>query len=228
MIRWALKLSGFNIEWEHRPGVQNVVADLLSRNPVDPEWKLVDVITRPVRPGDNEEDATNKAEKPVRSNQTNTAHTIYGAVYKKRQNSEELSNIEINGHLAAFRRSLSNVLDDNVYNNNSFRSLAIRDGKVEIKIAACWRFPILKISPNLHSKRSSMNDRKINEIMIRKFHFGHDHQARGHEIHAQMLSVKFCLAPAKLYVALYLLVLHASEPPKLLIQENFLRIHETT
>ncbi|GFW76777.1 retrovirus-related Pol polyprotein from transposon opus [Trichonephila clavipes] len=35
MIRWALKLSKFNIEWEHRPGVQNVVADLLSRNPVD-------------------------------------------------------------------------------------------------------------------------------------------------------------------------------------------------
>ncbi|GFX13885.1 retrovirus-related Pol polyprotein from transposon opus [Trichonephila clavipes] len=31
MIRWALKLSEFNIEWEHRPGVQNV----LSRNPVD-------------------------------------------------------------------------------------------------------------------------------------------------------------------------------------------------
>ncbi|GFV86219.1 retrovirus-related Pol polyprotein from transposon 17.6 [Trichonephila clavipes] len=30
-----LKLSEFNIEWEHRPGVQNVVADLLSRNPVD-------------------------------------------------------------------------------------------------------------------------------------------------------------------------------------------------
>ncbi|GFW61043.1 retrovirus-related Pol polyprotein from transposon opus [Trichonephila clavipes] len=35
MIRWALELSEFNIEWEHRPGVQNVVADLLSRNPVD-------------------------------------------------------------------------------------------------------------------------------------------------------------------------------------------------
>ncbi|GFT80556.1 retrovirus-related Pol polyprotein from transposon 297 [Trichonephila clavipes] len=35
MIRWSLKLSEFNIEWEHRPGVQNVVADLLSRNPVD-------------------------------------------------------------------------------------------------------------------------------------------------------------------------------------------------
>ncbi|GFT19412.1 retrovirus-related Pol polyprotein from transposon 17.6 [Trichonephila clavipes] len=34
MIRWALKLSKFNIEWEHRPGVQNVVADVLSRNPV--------------------------------------------------------------------------------------------------------------------------------------------------------------------------------------------------
>ncbi|GFW10261.1 retrovirus-related Pol polyprotein from transposon opus [Trichonephila clavipes] len=35
MIRWALKLSEFNIEWEHRPGAQNVVADVLSRNPVD-------------------------------------------------------------------------------------------------------------------------------------------------------------------------------------------------
>ncbi|GFW64229.1 retrovirus-related Pol polyprotein from transposon 17.6 [Trichonephila clavipes] len=34
MIRWALKLSEFNIEWEHQPGVQNVVADVLSRNPV--------------------------------------------------------------------------------------------------------------------------------------------------------------------------------------------------
>ncbi|GFT27517.1 hypothetical protein TNCV_1276071 [Trichonephila clavipes] len=34
MIRWALKLSECNIEWEHRPGVQNVVADVLSRNPV--------------------------------------------------------------------------------------------------------------------------------------------------------------------------------------------------
>ncbi|GFU97754.1 uncharacterized protein TNCV_2532271 [Trichonephila clavipes] len=34
MIRWALKLSEFNTEWEHRPGVQNVVADVLSRNPV--------------------------------------------------------------------------------------------------------------------------------------------------------------------------------------------------
>ncbi|GFX41575.1 retrovirus-related Pol polyprotein from transposon 17.6 [Trichonephila clavipes] len=34
MIRWALKLSEFNIEWEHRPGVQNVVADVLFRSPV--------------------------------------------------------------------------------------------------------------------------------------------------------------------------------------------------
>ncbi|GFX03812.1 retrovirus-related Pol polyprotein from transposon opus [Trichonephila clavipes] len=34
MIRWALKLSEFNLEWEHRPGVQNIVADVLSRNPV--------------------------------------------------------------------------------------------------------------------------------------------------------------------------------------------------
>ncbi|GFU85728.1 uncharacterized protein TNCV_2512271 [Trichonephila clavipes] len=35
MIKWAFKLSEFNIEWEHRPGAQNVVADVLSRNLVD-------------------------------------------------------------------------------------------------------------------------------------------------------------------------------------------------
>ncbi|GFW18505.1 retrovirus-related Pol polyprotein from transposon opus [Trichonephila clavipes] len=35
MIREALKLSEFNIEWEHRPGIQNVVADVVSRNSVD-------------------------------------------------------------------------------------------------------------------------------------------------------------------------------------------------
>ncbi|GFX02848.1 retrovirus-related Pol polyprotein from transposon 297 [Trichonephila clavipes] len=35
MIRWTLKLSEFNIKWEHRPGAQKVVADVLSRNPVD-------------------------------------------------------------------------------------------------------------------------------------------------------------------------------------------------
>ncbi|GFW95257.1 transposon Ty3-I Gag-Pol polyprotein [Trichonephila clavipes] len=34
MIRWTLKLSEFNIVWEYRPGVQNVVAFVLFRNPV--------------------------------------------------------------------------------------------------------------------------------------------------------------------------------------------------
>ncbi|GFU62393.1 hypothetical protein TNCV_318971 [Trichonephila clavipes] len=34
MIRWVLKLAEFNIEWEHRAGTQNEVADVLSRNPV--------------------------------------------------------------------------------------------------------------------------------------------------------------------------------------------------
>ncbi|GFX36560.1 retrovirus-related Pol polyprotein from transposon 17.6 [Trichonephila clavipes] len=33
MIRWALKLAEFNIEWKHRPGTQNTVADVLSGNP---------------------------------------------------------------------------------------------------------------------------------------------------------------------------------------------------
>ncbi|GFV26777.1 retrovirus-related Pol polyprotein from transposon 297 [Trichonephila clavipes] len=36
MIRWALfKLSECNTEWEHQTGAQNVVADILSRNPVN-------------------------------------------------------------------------------------------------------------------------------------------------------------------------------------------------
>ncbi|GFU68968.1 hypothetical protein TNCV_3398551 [Trichonephila clavipes] len=35
MIRKALKLGEFNIEWKHRPGTQNAVTDFLSRNPVE-------------------------------------------------------------------------------------------------------------------------------------------------------------------------------------------------
>ncbi|GFV23267.1 hypothetical protein TNCV_4779811 [Trichonephila clavipes] len=35
MIRWALKLAEFNIEWEHRPGTQNTIADVLSRSPFE-------------------------------------------------------------------------------------------------------------------------------------------------------------------------------------------------
>ncbi|GFY34448.1 retrovirus-related Pol polyprotein from transposon 17.6 [Trichonephila clavipes] len=35
MIRWALKLAEFNIEWQHRLGTQNAVADALSRNKVE-------------------------------------------------------------------------------------------------------------------------------------------------------------------------------------------------
>ncbi|GFV75247.1 retrovirus-related Pol polyprotein from transposon opus [Trichonephila clavipes] len=35
MIRWALKLTEFNVEWEHRPGTQNTIADVLSRNPIE-------------------------------------------------------------------------------------------------------------------------------------------------------------------------------------------------
>ncbi|GFU84935.1 hypothetical protein TNCV_4282031 [Trichonephila clavipes] len=35
MIQWVLKLAEFNVEWEHRTGTQNVVVDILSRNPVE-------------------------------------------------------------------------------------------------------------------------------------------------------------------------------------------------
>ncbi|GFX03400.1 retrovirus-related Pol polyprotein from transposon opus [Trichonephila clavipes] len=33
MIRWVLRLAEINVEWEHRPGTQNAVTDILSRNP---------------------------------------------------------------------------------------------------------------------------------------------------------------------------------------------------
>ncbi|GFX63735.1 retrovirus-related Pol polyprotein from transposon 17.6 [Trichonephila clavipes] len=35
MIRWVLKLTKFNIEWEHRSETQNAVADVQSRNTVE-------------------------------------------------------------------------------------------------------------------------------------------------------------------------------------------------
>ncbi|GFX44236.1 retrovirus-related Pol polyprotein from transposon 297 [Trichonephila clavipes] len=35
MIRWTLKLAEFNIDWEHRPGTQNTIADILSRNLIE-------------------------------------------------------------------------------------------------------------------------------------------------------------------------------------------------
>ncbi|GFY31803.1 retrovirus-related Pol polyprotein from transposon opus [Trichonephila clavipes] len=35
MMKWALKLAELNIEWEHHPGTQNTVADVLSRNPIE-------------------------------------------------------------------------------------------------------------------------------------------------------------------------------------------------
>ncbi|GFT53655.1 retrovirus-related Pol polyprotein from transposon 17.6 [Trichonephila clavipes] len=85
----------------------------LLRLQVDPEWKLVDVITRPVRPERQREDTKNKRRnqsgriKPI---QGDLAHTIYGAVYKKKDGiPEELSNIEINGIPGSTfrRRSLS-------------------------------------------------------------------------------------------------------------------------
>ncbi|GFW54782.1 uncharacterized protein TNCV_2654221 [Trichonephila clavipes] len=99
---------------EQRQGVHQscLIAGLL-RLQVDPEWKLVDVITRPVRPERQREDATNKRRnqsgriKPI---QGDLAHTIYGAVYKKKTEfHEDLSNIEINGIPGSTfrRRSLS-------------------------------------------------------------------------------------------------------------------------
>ncbi|GFY02623.1 retrovirus-related Pol polyprotein from transposon 17.6 [Trichonephila clavipes] len=50
MIRGALRLAEFNIEWEHRSGTQNEVADVLLRNPVVGEWSLC-VFSQEIRRG---------------------------------------------------------------------------------------------------------------------------------------------------------------------------------
>ncbi|GFU37431.1 retrovirus-related Pol polyprotein from transposon 297 [Trichonephila clavipes] len=89
-----------------------LIAGML-RLQVDPEWKLVDVITRPVKPERQREDTTNKRRKQsrqIKPIQEDLAHTIYGAVYKKKDRiHENLNNIEINGIPGSIfrRRSLS-------------------------------------------------------------------------------------------------------------------------
>ncbi|GFX70786.1 hypothetical protein TNCV_1337481 [Trichonephila clavipes] len=89
-----------------------LIAGLL-RLQVDPEWKLVDVITRPVRPERQREDATNK-----RRNQSGRIKPIQGdlcpyylrsRIQRKDRIHEDLNNIEINGIPGSTfrRRSLS-------------------------------------------------------------------------------------------------------------------------
>ncbi|GFW10552.1 DUF4817 domain-containing protein [Trichonephila clavipes] len=73
---------------------------------VDPEWKLVDVITRPVRPERQREDTTNKRRKQsgrIKPIQEDLAHTIYGAVYKKKTESMRTSTTsKSTAYLAAY------------------------------------------------------------------------------------------------------------------------------
>ncbi|GFV92584.1 hypothetical protein TNCV_1374351 [Trichonephila clavipes] len=68
--------------------------------------------------------------------------------------------------------------------------------------------------------------REIDEIMIRKLHLIMTTIACGHEIDAQKFK-EFCLAPAKLYVVLYLWYYMLQSLHKVLILESLLRILET-
>ncbi|GFX16877.1 hypothetical protein TNCV_2518551 [Trichonephila clavipes] len=84
---------------------------------VDPEWKLVDVITRPVRPERRQrEDTTNKRRKRVRSNQTNTRrpcpYNLRSRIQEKDRIHEDLNNIEINGIPGIFRRRSLSMEDE--------------------------------------------------------------------------------------------------------------------
>ncbi|GFT47221.1 hypothetical protein TNCV_3748441 [Trichonephila clavipes] len=80
---------------------------------VDPEWKLVDVITRPVRPERQREDTTNKRRKQsgrIKPIQEDPAHTIYGAVYKKKTESIRTSTTsKSTAYLAAYSAEEASV-----------------------------------------------------------------------------------------------------------------------
>ncbi|GFY33331.1 hypothetical protein TNCV_1897831 [Trichonephila clavipes] len=73
----------------------------LLRLQVDPEWKLVDVITRPVRPERQREDTTNKRRnqsgriKPIQRRPC--PYYLRSRIQEKDRIHEDLNNIEING-----------------------------------------------------------------------------------------------------------------------------------
>ncbi|GFY33353.1 hypothetical protein TNCV_1898051 [Trichonephila clavipes] len=87
-------------------------AELL-RLQVDPEWKLVDVITRPVRPERQREDTTNKRRKQsgrIKPIQEDLANTIYGTVYKKKTESMRTSTTsKSTAYLAAYSAEEASV-----------------------------------------------------------------------------------------------------------------------
>ncbi|GFW31111.1 uncharacterized protein TNCV_2576931 [Trichonephila clavipes] len=89
-----------------------LIAGIL-RLQVDPEWKLVDVITRPVRPERQREDTTNKRRKQsgrIKPIQEELAHTIYGAVYKKKTESMRTSTTsKSTAYLAAYSAEEASV-----------------------------------------------------------------------------------------------------------------------
>ncbi|GFV94445.1 retrovirus-related Pol polyprotein from transposon 412 [Trichonephila clavipes] len=88
-----------------------LIAGML-RLQVDPEWKLVDVITRPVKPERQREDTTNKRRKQSRQIKPiqDLAHTIYGAVYKKKTESMRTSTTsKSTAYLAAYSAEEASV-----------------------------------------------------------------------------------------------------------------------
>ncbi|GFY11537.1 uncharacterized protein TNCV_4230061 [Trichonephila clavipes] len=85
MIRFVLKLAEFNIEWEHRPGTQNAVADILSRNPVESR-KLITPFQKLVRVSNGTEFALGAIEKLFDEARRNTkAKHEKGAKYYDRR-----------------------------------------------------------------------------------------------------------------------------------------------
>ncbi|GFX98233.1 hypothetical protein TNCV_4908761 [Trichonephila clavipes] len=89
-----------------------LIAGML-RLQVDPEWKLVDVITRPVKPERQREDTTNQRRKQsrrIKPIQEDLAHTIYGTVYKKKTESMRTSTTsKSTAYLAAYSAEEASV-----------------------------------------------------------------------------------------------------------------------
>ncbi|GFS54148.1 hypothetical protein TNCV_2526921 [Trichonephila clavipes] len=79
---------------------------------VDPEWKLVDVITRPVRPERQREDTTKKR-KTVRSNQTNTRrpcpYYLQSRIQEKTESMRTSTTSKSTAYLAAYSAEEASV-----------------------------------------------------------------------------------------------------------------------
>ncbi|GFW16255.1 retrovirus-related Pol polyprotein from transposon 297 [Trichonephila clavipes] len=94
MIRLALKLAEFNIEWEHRSETQNAVANVLSRNPIG-NRKLITAFQKLVRVSDGTEFAFEDIERLFEEARRNTKakHEKWEKYYNRRRRDVQIKKV---------------------------------------------------------------------------------------------------------------------------------------